>query len=220
MKKNILLTICFLWYISLTAQHDELTFYDKSPVKKKYDGYIITFQNDTIYGTIKCYDYEVSSLKSIVFWDKLNNRKKYTPDDIFAFKIRNKTYESVTLVKAPSIFGKKRIFITRIICGPMNLYKYVYIKSGFSLIKSSSVLNCIEYFYIKKMNRSTAIMGCKKECGTTGIFQSISQPKNEIEFQNYFIDTPLLHEKIINNIYSRVGIRSIVEEYNSLNKIE
>jgi len=180
MRKLIL--IVFLSYFSLTS------FSQKHFVK----GYVITTQNDTLFGFLKDRKNPNNFLrmstdlyKKIKFKDENGHKYKYAPTNLNGYKIGNYEFASVWIPDnvAGTIFGNfgnsynniEKKFAKIIVKGYLSYYHYEYV--------DENGLNYTEYFKRENEYEVTFVR--------TGIFGL-----NKKALSRYFSDCPELVEMI------------------------
>lgn len=113
-------------------------------VGKKYSGYIITLEGDTIYGYLKALPKTVvdgmghSNQNRAYFYLNESDRKpqdKYKPDEIKGYMIADKLYESINY--SGGLF-KKPNFNLVIKDGAIRQYEWYSTRDGFAMMKQQS----------------------------------------------------------------------------------
>lgn len=183
--------------------------------KSKFvDVYVVTNNNDTIYGFVKSRFLKYSDFLFLKFISKKNEHIKYKPFDIKLFKIGDNTFESVFFDDGPCLTCTRKIFIPRYIDGPMILYKYQDSKATVNLLTGRTNSKCIVYYYVRKANDKSAILTYKELCENEYL-HLITQPLNFDKFCQYFSEYPDLMNKIKDKTFERKDIEKIVLIYNN-----
>lgn len=156
------------------------------------------------------------------YWDNNNIKHKFKPFEIKSYTIKGNSFESVLLKRRPNIyFYPKKIFLRRVVDGPMILYILTDLTASMNLTAFLSIpwfVSTFDYYYIKKQTDSVAHRIYKRRNEADFIPAIIIQPFNSKEFREYFSDAPEIQKKIKDRIYRRKDIYDIVVEYNLLKK--
>lgn len=185
MKKNLLFVFCLLITSVVFAQSDFR------------DGYIVTLQNDTIYGEIALRS-NLKNAQSCIFRNE-SDEKTYNPNEISTYRIIGEKYY---ISKEVDLFEKKEtVFLEILVEGIANLY---YLKDGSD-----------EFFILEKEGRLVSLTNKEsiykgKNGGTFA--------KNSSKFRGvmlyFFRDAPQLANKIKQVDFSYKPIINIVTDYN------
>ena len=149
MKKLLIFAVLFATTSILQAQQGTTTSQaDWSPelyqMGKKYSGYIINLDGDTVQGYIKALrrtnidGMGVSNQNRVLFFVKESDKKpveKYKPSELKGYKIADKVYESINysggLLKKPN-------FNLVVQEGKIRMYEWYSTKEGFSGMRKQS----------------------------------------------------------------------------------
>lgn len=182
--------------------------------QKFFKAYVIKNSNDTIHGKVRRFYEGITSCQYVKFWAEDGNKTTFTTKDIKEFYLQGLKFERIELKTPPCSTCDNTAFLVAQIEGPMKLYRYQHTKMTVSLMSSGLNSKCIVYYYIQKQNDKSALLAYKENCDMS-ILQITSQANNFDDFCNYFSDSPLIKNKIVNKEYTRKDIETIVNEYNS-----
>ncbi|WP_218598764.1 hypothetical protein [Polaribacter sp. NJDZ03] len=161
-------------------------------IEKRLPDFVITNNNDTIYGKIK--DPTFGKLRLL---DSSNAKVKIGKEQIRAFRFNNEIFEHKEKRRA-TLFDKKDAYLKLILDGKVKLYEYEYHYSQMDL-NSGQYLNRSEnYFYIEKGNDLILI-------------NNLLHLKKLVEI---FSENQILVSKILNKEYIIDNIYLIVKYYN------
>lgn len=120
--KNLTIGVFILLSINLYAQQDE----EKVRLWTIYPGFVITHENDTLYGFIKLNNL-IDNQRKALFYTGPDDEKyavKYKPKDIRAYKVGPRYYESFKFW--PETEARGVHFFLKMIDGPISYYKWYY----------------------------------------------------------------------------------------------
>ena len=160
------------------------------------EGYIVTLQNDTIYGLLK-YKSRVQSCKTVFFLSATGNKKKYYASELKGYSQNRVTYRSFPL---PNDLLGASAFLKEFVKGEVNLYLR-YVNSVMVMGPQSQVVTkTLEIFYYRKED-SKELIRVKK----LGFKDQLSDVvKADVE----------LSAMILNKDYRYDDIVKIIEIYN------
>jgi len=129
MKPKIILLLILslmIGYMSLNAQQGTGSI----KLWTLYSGYVITHDDDTIYGHIKLNNLVSNQTKALFFEGPYDEKfsKKYKPREIKAYKVGPRFYESFKF-RPVGASGGRHFFLLKI-GGPISLYEWYYEPTG------------------------------------------------------------------------------------------
>lgn len=186
-------------------------------VGKKYPGYVITNEGDTVNGFIKaqmrCAIAGVgnSNQNEVEFFTHEEDKKatvKYKPDDIKGYKIADKVYESISYSGG---LMKKSNFNLVITDGAIRVYEWYSTKEGFSMINQQSGESWKDYD-ARRFDTKTIIAkdpSAPMEHSTLGLSWAKKMP-------DLISDNADMAKKVANKEsgYKFINMFEVIDEYN------
>lgn len=185
-----------------------------------YPGYVITHDDDTIFGYIKLNNY-VDNQQKALFYNNPDDEKysvKYKPKDIKAYKVGPRYYESFKFW--PETEDRGFHFFLRLIEGPISFYKWYYepVEKSKQRVQVNDDGVITEFDMSFSENKlSTELIAIK----LGGEPEQLDKLKFVTNFKKnmskYLEDYPELASKIANKEegYSNADIEDIILEYNA-----
>jgi len=173
------------------------------------DVILIKNNGDTVFVQSKESYYNEHSFNSFGYYNKDGSRGRIHADEYRKIIINNKYFESVCLKSTVRKECKKKVFLERIVDGPMIMYVFHYVKQ---MIYTSK---CIDEVYIRKANENCAFPIYKELCPHE-LLTIVTQPKNREDMIRLFSDVPELVEKIESGYYLRSDYYVLVQKYNEI----
>ena len=201
MKTSIIYTLVLIFSLTIMSSTTS------SKKQRTYKGYVITLQQDTIYGTLKVSSPTINELK-IKFYDEANRKTVYTPNDLEGYSFEVPRYDrdgkksmlwiqfkKRTAEKSPIKMGSKEIFAEVRVDGNITLYDY-YIE------KNAKIGQMVEHqYYIEKEGEAK--------------FQYISRDNYKSILKRLTADNSDLNKKIGTSGYGYKYLPKMIERYNS-----
>jgi hypothetical protein len=187
-SKNLLIVI--LLYLRVTVIQAQDADY--------FNGYVITKDNDTIYGKLKFIEPFLHYIKTDAKFNKEENAsfEKYSVDGIKGFSIGQTTYHSVRFQQFNNT--AKVAFMRLVLDGDVKLYTWE-VKVAQETYEQQSHAD-VSHSYLMKKNDNEAF--------------SVPRIGFKSKLANYFADHPELSEKIKKGFYKRSDLEEIVTKYN------
>ncbi|MBN2173267.1 MAG: hypothetical protein JW731_03995 [Bacteroidales bacterium] len=196
------------------------TRYESVQLWTNYPGYIVTWENDTVYGFIKLSNL-VNNQKKAMFYknaDDADPVEKYKPKDIKAFKVGPREYESYKYHVTNETKGFH--FFLKVIEGPICMFKWYFEPESRQQerveIDEDDVLNSkIDLSFNEADLSSNDFM--KKQDGEFVCLSSLKFGTNfKKNMSEYVSDFPELAEKIASKEegYRSIDREKIILEYN------
>ncbi len=174
--------------------------------KRIYKGYVITTQQDTIYGTVKVSSPTVNELR-VRFKDEHNKKSVYTPKDLEGYSFEVPRYnrdgeksmlwiqfKKRTAKKSPIKMGSKEIFAEVRVGGGITLYDY-YVE------KNAKIGQMVEHqYYIEKEGEAE--------------FQQITRKNYKKLLKSLTADNNVLNKKIGKSGFGYKYLPKMVRIYN------
>jgi hypothetical protein len=163
-----------------------------------FSGYVITKNNDTIYGKLKFVEPFLYYIKTDAKFNKEENVpiEKYSADAITGFSIGQTTYHSVRFLQFNNT--TKVVFMRLVLDGDVKLYTWKVNVTQETYEQQSHA--DVSHSYLMKKNESEAF--------------SVPRVGFKSQAANYFSDYPDLWEKIKKGFYRRSDLEEIVTKYN------
>jgi hypothetical protein len=215
--KKLILVSTILVNVGLMAQDSK----DNVKLWTIYPGYVITHDNDTIYGYIKLNNH-VSNQQKALFYNSSDDKKfteKYKPKDIKAYKTGSRFYSSFKFW--PETEAKGHHFFYRMIAGPISLYVWYYETTEQSKerlkIDDENILNSKIDLSFSEDELSTQLIGIKHSGEPTQLDKLKFLTNFKKNMSKYVEDYPELAEKIANKEegYQYANLEEIIKEYNA-----
>lgn len=170
---------------------------------------LINNNGDTVFVESKASYYNEYSFNSFGYYNQDGSRGRANANEYVKIIIGDKYLESVKLKSTVKKDCDKQVFLERLIDGPMIMYLFHYVKTGYQFSTK-----CIEEIYIRKADEECAYPLYKEACSNTVAL--VGQPKNENDIIALFVDAPEIIEKIESGEYHREDFEKMVLEYNDL----
>ncbi len=192
-KTNIYTFKFFIMCILLTTS---INIFAQNDIKK---GYIITFENDTIFGKIRIRSNISNSQKCEFYKDGI--QKDYKPSEIFAYRVENEKYYISREIELESL--KKTVFLEYLLEGVANLYYYKEYDK--------------DYFFIEK-DEKLALLSNKMIKYEHEEGYMIEKPSNNYKgaLKFLFQDCPEIQNDIKNVDFSYKPLINITQKYHNL----
>ncbi len=194
------------FYILISIFTLSLVSSTNSSKKRTYKGYVITTQQDTIYGTVKVSSPTINELR-VRFKDENNKKSVYTPKDLQGYSFEVPRYnrdgeKSMLLIQfkkrtakqSPVKMGSKEIFAEVRVEGGITLYDY-YVE------KNARIGQMVEHqYYIEKEGEAE--------------FQQITRKNYKKVLKSLTADNSVLNKKIGKSGFGYKYLPKMVRIYN------
>ena len=205
MNKTLFITVLFLFacFLNKNGITQNRTF---------TDGYLITLDNDTIYGKTKNRD-----CMYLLFYDKEGKKSKYTPSKIKGFYLGERVYQNGFITKGKEYIS---VFLNEF---DNNYYLYVRKKGYLDLYQfetihqkqsSYGIGGVIGGAFTEIANSKSSGYYIKKDNNKTLYIIPSSQRKLIKFFEKYFSVETIIIEKLKRKEYTIKKIDEIVDEIN------
>jgi hypothetical protein len=180
-----------------------LTFLCNSTANAQHDfqpGYVVTNNSDTIHGLI---DYGVSRSNAVSCNFKSDSAtavKSYSPDELKAYAISERTYYVTKSIKTES--GSMNYFVECLVKGVINLYYYNDMGIEHYLVEQSNTV-----YELKNDNVSFV------EDGKT-YFKKSNQYKGALTY--LMKDAPTMSSEIQNTNFNKKSLINLIEKYHKM----
>ena len=201
------------YYITVVLLLFGLLSFGKSKKPKKAEGYIITYNQDTIYGSFKLKTDKDKKLiyaktqEKVSFFNQDGKRTLYKPGEIESFYFFY-DFETLTFKTVP-YFTNWQLFM-KVISEKGNLHLYKFYPDSDKRL--SSVYELAEYIYSSGSFDEKFFFYIIKPDGEI-LFMGKHTPKRRI--YSFFNDYPELAEKIDTRQYKYTDVYKMVREYNA-----
>lgn len=126
MKKHRLLLVV-LFAVSLNIK-GQVLFNQEKITQGDYSGYVVTKNQDTLYGKIIVPVSFYKLCKEVEFTDRNNHTTTYYPEDLLAFHFENTHFIGNSWVLAQSVPFFRQAFLQQLADGFIRYYRYIYLE--------------------------------------------------------------------------------------------
>lgn len=183
----------------------------------RYPGFVITNDNDTLYGYLLLKN-KISNQGKLFFFNSMDSEEpieKYKPGDIKAYKVANRFYETVKFSPANTV--RKYTFLLLVVDGPVKVYKSYFDDKERIKIDEDDIWNSKIDLHFSESELKNNVIGKRESEKNFELFDSVGYLMNfKKKMSEYLSDCPEIAKKIAKKEegYQWINLEDIIREYN------